>query len=351
MNLTMTGVVFERPGTANLTQRPVPVPGEDEILVRIAVTGICGTDRAIILGEFPGLPGIILGHEAVGQVAVLGAAVTGHAVGDRVVVNPTSYCLECVACRRGRPAHCSEKGGRELGVDCDGTMTEYLVVHERYVHPIPDDLGFRAAALVEPLACVLNNVRCAGVRLGDRVVVLGAGPIGTLCARVLIAGGARVVLVERDRARARLAREIIVLAAGTEDFVVTRDLDGVDGADVVIDTTGVLAEQALDRVEDGGTVVVMGERQGARASLGLRSIATRGVSIRGAGPYAPADFAEALRLAGTLNLDALVTHVVPLHRYAAAFDLLCMDTAGSTSRSYRAMKVLVCSDPELAAGS
>jgi len=97
--------------------------------------------------------------------------------------------------------------------------------------------------------------------------------------------------------------------------------------------------------------VVMGERQGARASLGLRSIATRAVSIRGAGPYAPADFAEALRLAGTLNLDALVTHVVPLHRYAAAFDLLCMDTAGSTSSSYRAMKVLLCSDPELAGGS
>lgn len=120
----MAGVVFDAPGSTALRQRPVPVPGDGEVLVRIAVTGIRGTDRAIVLGEFPASPGVILGHEAAGEVVALGMGVTDSALGDRVVINPTSYCLRYRPCRRGQPAYCGEKAGREVGVDRDGTMTE-----------------------------------------------------------------------------------------------------------------------------------------------------------------------------------------------------------------------------------
>lgn len=350
MTLTMAGVVFDGPGSIALRQRPVPVPGGGEVLVRIAVTGICGTDRAIVLGEFPALPGVILGHEAAGEVVALGSGVTGFTAGDRVVINPTSYCLQCRSCRRGRPAYCTEKAGREIGVDCDGTMTEYVAVHQRYVHRLPAGLTFRAAALVEPLACVLNNLRCADPRPDDQIVIIGGGPIGTLCAHVLIAWGARVSVVERDGARARLAGGILAPAPGYSGGAVTEELDGCDRPDIVIDTTGVLLDQALGVVECGGTIVVMGERQGASASLTLRSLVTRGISVRGAGPYAPGDFERALTLADELDLDTLVTHVVPLDRYPEAFALLGLATsAGSTPRRYQAMKVLLTCDPELAA--
>lgn len=351
MTLTMAGVVFDGPGSTALRQRPVPAPGDGEVLVRIAVTGICGTDRAIVLGEFPASPGVILGHEAAGEVVALGTGVAGLAPGDRVVINPTSYCLHCRPCRRGRPAYCTEKAGREIGVDCDGTMAEYLAVHQRYVHRLPIGLTFRAAALVEPLACVLNNLRCAGPRSADQIMIIGAGPIGTLCAHVLIERGARMCVMERDAARIELARAILgsvpVLRSGG---CLTDDLRGGDRPDVVIDTTGVLLEQALEVVECGGTVVVMGERAGASASLALRSLVIRGISVRGAGPYAPADFERALTLTGKLDLDALVTHVVSLDRYPEAFALLGLATSADPApMRYQAMKVLLACDPGLAA--
>ena len=351
MTLTMAGVVFDGSGSTALRQRPVPVPGNGEVLVRIAVTGICGTDRSIVLGEFPASPGVILGHEAAGEIVALGDGVTGPAPGDRVVINPTSYCLRCQPCRRGRPAHCTEKVGREIGVDCDGTMAEYLAVPQRYVHRLPTGLTFRAATLVEPLACVLNNLRCADPRPDDQIVIIGAGPIGTLCAHVLIARGARVSVVDRDAARARLAHAILgPVPVLRHSGCLADDLRGGDRPDVVIDTTGVLLEQALDVIECGGTVVVMGEREGASASLALRSLVTRGISVRGAGPYAPADFKRALTLADKLDLDTLVTHVVPLDRYPEAFALLGLATsADQAPRRYQAMKVLLACDPGLAA--
>jgi len=349
VTLTMAGVVFDGPGSTTLRQRPVPVPGDGEVLVRIAVTGICGTDRGIVLGEFPASPGVVLGHEAAGEVVALGAGVTDHTPGDRVVINPTSYCLRCRPCWRGQPAHCSEKAGREIGVDCDGTMTEYFAVHHRYVHQLPTGLTFRAAALVEPLACVLNNLRCADPRPDDQIVIIGAGPIGTLCALVLIARRARVSVVERDSARARLARDILA-PASRYTSAVAEDLGGCGRPEVVIDTTGVLLEQSLEVVECGGTVVVMGEREGASASFALRSLVTKGISVRGAGPYAPTDFEHSLALADKLDLETLVTHVVPLDSYTEAFALLGVTASADVApKEYQAMKVLLACDPDLAA--
>lgn len=348
---SMVGVVFEAPGSTALRHRPVPIPNDGEVLVRLAVSGICGTDRGIVLGEFPASPGVILGHEAAGEVVTLGDGVTNLAPGERVVINPTSYCLRCRPCWRGRPAHCNDKDGREIGVDCDGTMAEYLAVPQRYVHRLPHGLAFRAAALVEPLACVFNNLRCADPRPDDQIVIVGAGPIGTLCAHVLITRGNRVCLVERDATRARLARGILPsVPVLHSNRCLASNFCGGDRPDVVIDTTGVLLEQALDAVECGGKVVVMGEREGARARLELRSLVIRGISVHGAGPYAPDDFERALAAAETLDLARLVSDVVPLQRYRDGFALLGMDTlSGPELTPYQAMKVLLACDPELAA--
>lgn len=349
----MQALVLES-GVPVLRTRPVPTPREaDDVVVRVAATGICGTDRGIVLGEFPAREGVVLGHEAAGVVQVVGGGVSTVGPGRRVVVNPTYFCGRCRPCRRGMAAHCTDKDGREIGVDRDGTMAAAVVVPERSVRPLPDGMSFQRAALVEPLACVLNNVAAAAPRFDDRVLVLGGGPIGTLCALVFAHHGSRATLVERDGVRAELARHML---PGTVSVVTG---DGAAGPrvpagalpqdrDVIVDTTGVLAEEALSAVAPGGTVVAMGEREAAGADVPLRSLTTRGIRLIGAGPYPPHQFEAAAELAMDLPVERLVTGELPLENYREAFAALGAPLSAGPAGDYSAMKVLLVSDPGLA---
>ncbi|WP_406195099.1 FAD-dependent oxidoreductase [Kitasatospora sp. NBC_01560] len=342
----MKAVVFEDVGLAGLHDRAVPSCDAGDVLVEVAATGICGTDRAILLGEFPARRGVVLGHEAVGAVAATGSGVSSVAPGDRVVINPTYYCGRCRPCRRGMPAHCAAKAGREVGVDRDGTMADFAVVPEHFVHRLPASVSYRRGALVEPLACVLNNLRAARPRWDDQVLVIGAGPVGALCAMVLARRGSRVALVERDPGRAEIAR---LLLPRTVRVLAPEEAAGPGrpAPDVVVDTTGSLPGDVLGTVAAGGTVVVMGEREAGVATVRLRPLVTGGIRLTGAGPYRPADFELAVDLARDLPLDELVTHVLPLARYAEALALLAVAPDGpgrSPAGEYRAMKVLLAPD-------
>ncbi|GAA1394617.1 alcohol dehydrogenase catalytic domain-containing protein [Kitasatospora putterlickiae] len=341
----MKAVVFEDVGRPGIHDRAVPSFAPDEVLVRVAATGICGTDRAILLGEYPARRGVVLGHEAVGAVAGAGAGVGSVAPGDRVVINPTYHCDRCRLCRRGLPAHCGAKAGREVGVDRDGTMADYAVVPERFVHRLPASVSYRRGALVEPLACVLNNLAAARPRWDDRVLVVGAGPIGALCALVLARRGARVTLAERDQGRVALARLLLPRAVRV---LTAEEAAGAGRPDVAIDTTGALPGDVLGAMADGGTVVVMGEKEAGVATVPLRSLVTRGIRLVGAGPYRPADFALAVDLARELPLEDLVTHVLPLERYAEALAMLAVAPAAPATGGYSAMKVLLTTDEGVA---
>ncbi|MFG2532997.1 zinc-binding dehydrogenase [Streptomyces sp. NPDC048516] len=345
---TMQALVFETAGQLRLESRPLPTLSHpDDVMVRVAAVGICGTDRSIVLGDFPARSGVVLGHEAVGEVVATGPAVTSLAPGGRVVINPTYHCGGCGRCRRGMAAHCTSKDGRELGVDCDGTLAEYVVVPAPFLHPLPPEVSYARAALVEPLACVLNNLTAASLRWTDRCLVIGAGPIGTLCALVLACRGHHVTVVERDTVRVELARRILPAAARVlpePDGGLWPAAEGTDsGPEVVVDTTGALPADALQVVAAGGTVVAMGERETATATIPVRSLVTRGVRLVGAGPYPPHLFQTALDLAGDLPLETLVTHALPLHRYADAFTALHVPLAATRpeTASYAAMKVLL----------
>jgi threonine dehydrogenase-like Zn-dependent dehydrogenase len=345
MGETMPAVVFERPGALRLVRRAVPsLRSDGDVRVRIVATGICGTDRGIALGLFPASPGVILGHEAVGVVEAVGSAVGELRPSDRVVLNPTFFCGRCRPCRRGLAAHCVVKEGREIGVDCDGTMAASAVLEQRFVHRLPRDVPDRRAVLIEPLACVLNNVAAAAPRPDDHVLIAGAGPIGALCALVLASRGARVRVVDRDPTRAALAGA----ALGSAADVLAGDLDDACAGrqarpDIIVDTTGVVLEGALDVIADAGRVVVMGEREGARATVALRTLVTRGISIVGAGPYSPQTFELAIELARDLPLESLVTHAVALERHADAFELLGVGRDGRDDAGYAALKVLLLS--------
>ena len=328
---TMRCVIWADGGRVEVVSRPLPrIARPRDVLVRVHATGICGTDRAIVLGEFPAEPGVLLGHETSGEVVAAGSD-AGLSPGDPVVINPTFFCGECFHCLRGRAEHCDRKDGREVGIDCPGTMAEYFVADERFLHRLPAGLSYTRASLIEPLACVLANLEAAAPAWGHRVIVAGGGPIGLLAALVLGVRGHRPWLVERDPYRTALARRALpgVQVASTLAEV-------PHPPDVVLDTTGLLLAESVAAVAPGGTVVVMGEREGATARLGARAIATRGIGVVGAGPYPPRLFRIAADLAAELPMERLVTHELPLGDAVEAFALL-----GIGGGAYRAGKVLL----------
>ncbi|MEU3691855.1 zinc-dependent alcohol dehydrogenase [Streptomyces narbonensis] len=337
----MRALVYLGPGSAGLQDRPAAqLLNGDDVVVEVVGTGVCGTDRKILLGRFPARPGVVLGHESVGVVRETGPQVRSVAVGDRVVVNPTLYCGWCVPCRRGATNFCRHKAGTEVGVDRDGTYAESVTLPERFVVRVPAGLSFRGAVLIEPLACVLNNVEAAAVGFDDTVVVLGAGPIGMLTALVAARQARRVTVAEPDGYRLGRAREQfahVVDVAGTDPAEAVLKASDGERPSVVFDTTGVGLDAALRLIDDGGRIVVMGFDDTYAVPLRPLRLTNRGIRLIGAGDYRADTFPAAVDLAAELSapkpgtgtgsssasvLERLVTHEFPLERYEDAFTAL-----------------------------
>ncbi|WP_424215888.1 zinc-dependent alcohol dehydrogenase (plasmid) [Streptomyces sp. BI20] len=368
----MRALVYLGPGSVELRDRPAArLVNGDDVVVDVVGTGVCGTDRKILLGRFPARPGVILGHESVGVVRETGPAVRSVSVGDRVVVNPTLYCGWCVPCRRGATNFCRHKTGTEVGVDRDGTYAESVTLPERFIERLPAGLSFREAVLIEPLACVLSNVRAASVTFDDTVVVLGAGPIGMLTALVAGRQARRVTIAEPDayrldRARERFAHVVDVSGTDTAEAVVKAS--GGDRPSVVFDTTGTGLDTALRLIDDGGRVVVMGFDDTYTVPLAPLRLTNRGISVIGAGDYRADVFPAAVDLAAELStarppgtpgnpgpgsdtddadsvLGRLVTHEFPLEGFAEAFTALggppSPDAAPGGRPRYDALKVVI----------
>src|SRR5215213_5305098 len=165
--------------------------GPGEVLVAVRACGICGSDLHRLRGETPRVTGFAPGHEVVGEVAALGAGVSGPAVGTRVAVEPYFSCGACGQCERGRGYLCRRR--RLLGFGAPGGMGEFALAQAGRVYPLPEDLAWNTAVLVEPLAIVLHGLRRAGLGPGQRVFVIGAGTIGLLTVLLAATGGATAV--------------------------------------------------------------------------------------------------------------------------------------------------------------
>lgn len=341
----MRALVFKGPRSVSLEDRPEPkLASTDDVIVRGAYTGVCGTDRNIYLGNFKAKPGVVLGHEAVGVVHAVGAGVDQLAPGDRVIVNPTLNCGECEFCRRGELNFCDNKAGTEIGVDRDGTFADYALLPAHFLHKVPASLSLERAALVEPLACVLNNVKAARLDASDDVVVIGGGPIGMLWALYASRIAPRVTLVESDPFRAKFARRKLdrVVDAGGADFAAAAiTANGGRKPRVVVDTTGIMLERSIELVSKGGRVILMGFNAGYQASIRPLYLVNNGIQIIGAGDYNSQIFPTAIEQAGLMDMDWLITHVFPLADYEKAFALL---TGGDKSAEYGAMKIVIRSD-------
>ncbi|MGU7816283.1 zinc-binding alcohol dehydrogenase family protein [Burkholderia sp. AW49-1] len=330
----MRTVICEEPGRLVVAERPVPAAGPDDVLIRVKRVGVCGTDMHIFTGNQPYLAyPRVMGHELAGVVETAPAGARVKA-GDQVYVMPYLSCGTCVACRAGKTNCCTRI--EVLGVHADGGMVEYLAVPQAFVFAA-DGVTLDQAAMIEFLAIGAHAVARAEVRSGQRVLVVGAGPIGMAALIFATLRGARVCVLDgrADRlavcATALGAHATVPLDTSGADVERLAALTDGEFFDVVFDATGNLAamERGLDFVAHGGKYVLISLVKG-RISFSDPEFHKRETTLLASRNATPADFEtvlDAMR-AGRVPTDALKTHALTLADLPDRFAELLEPDAG-----------------------
>lgn len=202
----MKAITIANPNDVEIVEMPQPEPAEGEVVIKVMACGICGTDIHIFRGEYMGKYPVIPGHEFSGVVERVGRGVAHFKPGNRVAVEPNISCQNCRNCLNNRENFC--ENWQAVGVTRPGGMAQYVAVPESAVFDI-GDIPFEIAAFMEPLSCVLHGIERVGIRMGDRVLILGAGPIGILLLKsVLLRGVVEVTVVEKNPARREFAQRL-----------------------------------------------------------------------------------------------------------------------------------------------
>ncbi len=261
---TMPAAVLQRRGEVVVEERPVPRPGRDEVLVEVDHCGICGSDIHMLLDGW-GDKGLVAGHEFTGTIVALGADVTGWELGEPVVGGASPRCGRCRRCLEGKPSQCEDRQGSVVDGH-DGAFARYVLVRKASLLRLPPGLTPREAALAEPLAVALHGITRSGAAPGDRVMVIGAGPIGALSIAALVARGIGPVLaVEPGARRKQLARDL-----GAAEVLDPADLESFPAWEperitgravhVVLECSGKkeAMEAGFQQLGRGGTLVLVG---------------------------------------------------------------------------------------------
>ena len=319
----MKAAVLHGPRDLRVESARVPDPGPGEVVVRVGMAGLCGTDYRIWTGDRPvGYP-LVPGHEFVGQVSAVGRGVTRVRAGERVAIEPNYSCGVCPLCREGNRNLCLSRTA--VGIDVDGCFAEHARVPERCCWPAPAAVADDDLLITEPLAVIVRAVARGAVQRGESAAVVGAGSLGLLALQVLRGRGARVLVVSRTTRRFALARELgadatHAVADGPLETT-ARAFSGREGLDVVLETAGTAeaVAHALALVRPGGRVVLTGLPH-EPTPVAFFSVVRREVTIAGSMIYQD-EFPEAMRLiaAGTVRTAPLVTHRFPLDAIGEAF--------------------------------
>jgi L-iditol 2-dehydrogenase len=307
-----------------------PQSGAEDLLIRIHSCGICGSDVHGYDGSTGRrLPPIIMGHEAAGVVEAVGSTVTRFKPGDRVTFDSTVYCGDCFFCHRGQVNLCDNR--QVVGVSTPefrrmGAFAEYVVVPERVVYALPDEMPFEHAALIEAVSIAVHAVSLTPVALDDTIVVIGAGMIGLLTLQAaLLAGASRVYACDVDELRLELARSLG--ATGTFNSHKASPVHEIQkltagrGADAAFECVGAptTVKLAIDVVRKGASVTLVGNIS-PTVEMGLQSVVTRQIRLQGScsssGEY-PACISLIAR--GAIQVEPLLSAVVPLKEGAEWF--------------------------------
>jgi L-iditol 2-dehydrogenase len=315
-----------------LAELAMPEPGEDEVLIRVAACGICGSDVHGYDGSSGRrIPPIVMGHEAAGTIAALGKAVTGLSEGDRVTFDSTIYCGECPPCVRGNINLCDRR--QVLGVSCGdyrraGAFAEFVVVPGRIIHRLPENLAFAEAALLEAVAVALHAVSLVAIAPGSTALVVGAGTIGLLLQQALrVAGCSRIFVSDVDSTRLNLSRELGAtgtLYAGPDIAQQISALTDGNGFDLAVEAVGKseTVNTAIDSVRKGGNVILVGNIS-PEISLPLQKVVTRQIRLQGSCASA-GEYPRAIDLvsSGAIRVRPLITAVAPLEEGPRWFERL-----------------------------
>jgi len=341
---TMKAAVFVAPGRIELQERPVPVAGAGEAVIRITTTTICGTDVHILKGEYPVAPGRIIGHEPVGVIHALGPGVTGYHEGQRVIVGAITPCGQCSPCLDGHHSQCGGKamGGWRFGNTIDGAQAEYLLVPDAMANltPVPDGLTDEQVLMCPDIMSTgFGGAESGGIRIGDTVAVFAQGPIG-LCATLgaRLRGATRIIAVDGVQARmemsARLGADFVVDYTTTDPVAEILRLTDGRGVDVAIEALGTQGtfESCLRVLKPGGTLSSLGVYSG-KLTMPLDAFAAGLGDHRIVTTLCPGGKERMRRLlnvvaSGRADLRPLVTHRFTLDRIEEAYDLFAHQRDG-----------------------
>ncbi|MBC7189411.1 alcohol dehydrogenase catalytic domain-containing protein [Candidatus Aerophobetes bacterium] len=325
----MKAVLLEAPFKVKIKEIERPSPKENEVLIKVKATCVCGSDIHAYRGTHPfRLPPIVPGHEMAGEVVETGKNVKDIKPGDPVTVEPWSYCEKCEFCREGKFNLCLNKKG--MGTkDWQGSFAEYVVAPEKSVYKLPSNVSFEEGALVEPLAVCVHVVRKADITLGDKVVILGAGPIGLgilMCCSE--AGANKVVITDIEEFNLRFASKIggISVNAGKDclEKVVEEATRG-KGADTVVIAAGEesLVNQASKIIKKAGKVIIPALFE-KPAELDMFEIVYGEKTLVGSWAYVSRDFHLAIELLASKKIRAkdLITHRFRIEDAEEAFQIV-----------------------------
>jgi L-iditol 2-dehydrogenase len=320
---------LERCGHFELEDVQVPTPGPDEVLLKVELAGICGSDMHAFHGKHPFVkPPIVLGHEFSGVIVQLGSRVDKdrHPLGQRVAVEPSIHCGTCYNCKIGRYNICDELN--VVGCLSDGAYAEYIAIRSDKLVPLDESLSFEDGAMLEPLSVGVHALEQGRVRPGDRVLVLGAGTIGLLLAQAAEAVGAKAAVADMIDYRLNVARELGItrpinlvkerLEQALAEFA-------PDGADVIFECVGSAEtiRQSIAVARKGIRIVILGVVD-EDVLLPVSLIQDRELELVGDLMFTRKDFLTAQELikSGKVNVRPLQTKIFPLAEVRDAFEYM-----------------------------
>ena len=300
---------------ADVAQPRVPA---GHVLVRITHSGLCGTDLKIYKGAIPALYPLIMGHEMVGELAS----------GDRVIIDPVLFCGSCFHCRIGQTNLCP--AGGLIGRETNGGFAEYAAVPVSQVFRLPDSIDSASAPLIQVATTCLHAQRLGAVSQGESVAVIGLGVSGQLHVQIAKARGAgKVIGISRSRFKNELAKQLgadVVIESGPEAAAKVLDETDGRGADVVIESTGVIASiaEAIRMVRFGGRILLFGISNAASGALPFYDLYFKELTLINNRAATAQDFPVMIDLVdrGAVRLEPLVTHRMALDQLGTALGMV-----------------------------
>ena len=327
------GEIYE-PFKAHFLEKEIDGLAPDEVLVRVRASAICGSDLHIARGLHPSAPlPVTIGHEFSGDVVAVGSEVTNAKVGQRVTVEPCIVCGKCDACRHGNYGYCENISYTYRRGN--GAMADYVVVKGPYVYELPEYLSYETGALIEPLSVATHAVRRADIRLGETVLIIGAGAIGMMVAAMCRrSGAARIIIADFSDVRLDMA-----LRVGATDAVNSGRVDleeevsrltngkGVDKSFECVGRESCFL-QAIMTLKANGTCTVVGIYEKPMVTFPASRLVTHEIHIQGAQGYCW-DFPIAIAAARDLPMDQFVTHTFPMSELQQALETALDPKSGS----------------------